>query len=411
MVQNQVIQLFLALGLIVIAAKAAGYASLRLGQPAVLGELLIGIILGASGLNLLHWPSFTDPNLDEAIRQFAELGVLLLLFNAGLEMHLDELRRIGRIALYSGMIGQLLSIALVIPVTLVAQYTSGTAFFVAMMLAPTSVSISAQAIRELGHLRSNEGIALLGAAIIDDVTAIILVSVLLAVSVTGDGLGSVVHVMFRLVLFLVVATGIGWIVLPRLADRVADLPISSGPLAFAVCSALLFGWSAEAFGGMAAITGAFIAGVCLSRTRSDVRRVIGEGLHSLSYGLLVPIFFVDIGLRTDLHQLTWGILPFAAGLLAVAIAAKIVGCGLGARLGGFDSRSALRVGAGMVSRGEVGLIIGAIALQYRLIPGDVFPAIVLVILGTALVTPPLERRAFREPSHTPPEVAVAYGED
>ncbi len=408
--QNPVVQLFLALGMIVIAAKAAGYVSRRIGQPAVLGELLAGIILGPSLLNLLGWSLFTDQHLGEAVQQIAELGVLLLLFSAGLEFHLDDLRRVGRTALYSGVIGQAASIILVIPVAVLSNYDSSAVWFVAMMLAPTSVSISAQAIRDLGVLRSKEGVALLGAAVIDDVLAIVLVSVLLAISVTGDGLGEVVGVIIRLALYIVAATGIGWIVLPKLANRVADLPISSGPLALAVSCAMLFGWSAEALGGMAAITGAFIAGVCLGRARGEVRHAMDEGIHSLNYGLLVPIFFVSIGLRTDLHELSWGILPLVLALLAIAIISKIGGCGLGARLGGFSNRSALRVGVGMVSRGEVGLIIGSIGLQYGLISVEIFPAVVLVILATAIITPPLVRWAFRQPAALP-GVAVAYGDE
>jgi Kef-type K+ transport system membrane component KefB len=407
---NTTIQLFLALGIIVLAAKAAGYASSRLGQPAVLGELLVGILLGPSVLNILGWSLFTDLHLGETIQQVAEIGVLLLMFSAGLEVRLDDLRRVGRVAVYSGGLGVVAPVLMATPAALLAGYHLEAALFIGIAMAATSVSISAQTMLELGVLRAKEGLALLGAAVIDDILAIILLSVLVAVSVTGGGLAEVIGVIVRLVAFIVVATAAGWVILPRLANRVAQLSISSGTLALAISAALLFGWGAEALGGMAAITGAFIAGLCLGRTHGDGRHTIESGLHSLNYALLVPVFFVSIGLRTDLHQLSLADLPFALVLLAVAVASKIIGSGGGARLGGFDGRSGLRVGVGMVSRGEVGLIIGSIGLQYGLIPLAVFPQIVLVILVTTLITPPMVRWAFRQPE-TKPAVAVAYGEE
>jgi Kef-type K+ transport system membrane component KefB len=410
MAQNVVIQLFLALGIIVLAAKAAGYISRLLGQPPVLGELLIGIVLGPSVLNLLGWSVFTDTHLGETVQHFAELGVLLLMFSAGLEIHLKELRSVGRAALYSGSLGVLTPVLMSVPVALLAGHSFEAAAFVGMTMAATSVSISAQTMLELGVLRSKEGLALLGAAVVDDVLAILLLSVLIAIGVTGGGVGEVAVVLIRIVLFVAIAVGIGWIVLPRLANRIADLPISSGLLAFAITSAMLFGWAAEALGGVAAITGAFIAGVCLSRASGEAKRIIESDLRGLNYGLLVPVFFVSIGLQTNLHEVSGAALPFGLALLAVAIASKILGSGLGARLAGFDNRSALRVGVGMVSRGEVGLIIGAIGLSYGLIPPEVFPEIVLVILATTVITPPLVRWAFRQPENAP-AVSVAYGEE
>jgi len=186
--------------------------------------------------------------------------------------------------------------------------------------------------------------------------------------------------------------------LPRLANRVHALPITGGTLAFAIACAMLLGWAAEALGGMAAITGAFIAGLCISQAKSDIRHTIEEGIRDLNYGLLMPIFFISIGLKTDLRNLQASVLPFALALFVVAVLSKILGGGLGARLGGFNNRSALRVGAAMVSRGEVGLIIGSVGLQYGLIPSEVFPEIVLVIIATTIVTPPLVRWVFQQPT-------------
>lgn len=254
---------------------------------------------------------------------------------------------------------------------------------------------------ELGVLQSKEEIALLGAAVFDDILAIVTLAVLMVVTLTGGGVGEVLTVVARMMAYLAVALGVTWFLLPRLAVWVAKRPISSGVLAFSIGSALLFGWSAEALGGIAAITGAFIAGIGLGRVDKAIHDKIRVGLHELNYGLLVPVFFISIGLRTNLHQLTSDALPFTIALLGTAILSKIGGSGLGARLSGFNNRSALRVGVGMVSRGEVGLIIATIGLQVGVIPASTFPAIVLVTLTTTLLTPSLVRWAFRPPQGVP----------
>jgi len=396
MEQNTVIQLFLALGIIVLSAKYAGYISRLLGQPAVLGELLIGIVLGPSLLNLFGWAVFTDKHLPETILHIAELGVLLLMFNAGLEIDLASLHRVRKVALSSGTLGVIVPLLMTIPVALMSNYSFEAALFIGMSMAATSVSISAQTMLELGVLQAKEGIALLGAAVIDDILAILLLSILIAVSLSGGGLGDVLSVILRMGLYLTVALGLGWFVLPRLATWIATRPISSGVLAFSITCALIFGWAAEAFGGIAAITGAFIAGVCLGRVDRAIRHRIEEGLHELNYGLLVPVFFISIGLRTNLGELDTAHVPFALALLVTAITSKIIGSGVGARLSGFDNQSALRVGVGMISRGEVGLIIATVGLQAGMIPANTFPAIVLITLVTTVVTPPLVRWAFQE---------------
>ncbi len=396
MSHNPVIELFLTLGIIILAAKSAGYLSRLVGQPAVLGELIIGILLGPSLLNMFGWSVFTDPHLAETVIHIAELGVLLLMFNAGLEIDLGNLRRVGRVAVSSGVLGVVAPLALAVPVALLANYSLEAALFVGMSMAATSVSISAQTMLELGVLQSKEGIALLGAAVVDDVLAILMLSILIAVTLTGGGMGEVAIVVIRMTAYIAVALGLGWFLLPRLAVWVTKRPISSGVLAFSVGSALIFGWSAEALGGIAAITGAFIAGVCLGRVDKPIRDKIESGLHELNYGLLVPVFFISIGLRTNLRQLTADALPFTIALLGAAILSKIIGSGLGARLSGFNNRSGLRVGVGMVSRGEVGLIIATVGLQAGMIPANTFPAIVLVTLATTLITPPLVRWAFQE---------------
>ncbi|MEJ5225841.1 MAG: cation:proton antiporter, partial [Anaerolineales bacterium] len=180
------LQLALLLALILLAAKLSGYFAIRLGQPSVLGELLVGIALGPSLLNIFHWPFVTDVNLHEFIKELGELGVLVLMFIAGLELHLDELRRSGRVAALAGTLGVLAPVGLGWGVGVLFGMGQSEAIFLGLTLGATSVSISAQTLMEMKVLRSRVGLGLLGAAVFDDILVILLLSVFFAV-VAGDG--------------------------------------------------------------------------------------------------------------------------------------------------------------------------------------------------------------------------------
>lgn len=385
------LQLTLALAIIILAAKAGGLISVRLRQPAVLGELIVGVLLGPTLIDLIHLPFFTDPELlGEEIYDLATLGVVFLMFSAGLEIELSEMRHAGRGALLSGSLGVAAPLLMGALAVLPFGYQGNAPWFIGIILSATSVSISAQTLLELGVLRTREGITLLGAAVVDDVLVLIILSVFLAL-VGGSG-GDVVLVVAKMLGYLLISGLLGWLVLPRVVAWVDRQPISEGLIASVVFVTLVFAWSAEAIGGLAAITGAFIAGVGLGR--SPLREKIETKMRVVTYGLLVPIFFVSIGLEANARALTGVMLPLLLVLLAVAILSKVIGAGLGARLAGFTNQQALRVGVGMVSRGEVGLIVASIGVREGLIGSEVFAVIVVLVLLTTLITPPLLRGVF-----------------
>lgn len=401
MESNPVIQLFLAISIIIAAAKIAGSVAQRLGQPRVFGELLAGVILGPSLLNFLHWPVFTAMNLEETVHQLAELGVLLLMFMVGLEVDLCELVKVGHVAALGGGLGAVAPVALTMPVILAFGFPMEAALFAGVALAATSVSVSAQTLLELGILRTKEGSTLLAAAVIDDVLAILLVS--LAIAVTGPQAtaspGEMAIIVVRIAAYLVGALAVAWFVLPRLINWIHDHGhIAQGAAAFGLIFALMFGWSADALGGMAAITGAFIAGVGLGRARESVKHEIEMAVRNIAYPFLVPVFFVGVGLLTDLRQLDLSALPLAGLLLLAAVASKVGGCGVGVRLGGFDNLASFRVGVCMISRGEVGLIIAAIGLAHGVFDEVLFSSLFVVILLTTILTPPLMRWVFEQRS-------------
>lgn len=384
--------LLLALAILIAGAKLAGALAVKLGQPAVLGELLAGLLMGPTALDIFRFPLLADPTGTTAttISQLAQLGVIFLMFSAGLETELSDLRKSGRPALLAGVFGMVVPILLVTLATLPFQSSGKTAIFFGIVLAATSVSISVQTLVELKKVHTPEGVALLGASVVDDVLVILVFS--LFASLVGGGGESVIVVILRMVLILLASGLIGYLVLPRLADWANQLPVSQGTMALVIVSALVFAWSAEYVGGIAAITGAFIAGVGLGRTHW--REEIVRDLQTMNYAFFVPLFLVSVGLQTNVRNLEPGILPLAVVLIIVAVASKVLGSGLGARLGGFTNRQALRVGVGMISRGEVGLIVAGVGQGLGLLTEEEFTVIVLVILITTLVTPPLLRWSF-----------------
>lgn len=404
---HSLLPLFLALALIVAAAKAAGYASVRLGQPAVLGELLIGLVLGPTVLDMLHWPIFGHAELDGTVTALANLGVLILMFVAGLEVDPLALRRAGRPATVSGVMGVLVPVAVAAAVFPLLGYPMRESLFLGLVLAATSVSISAQTLMELGVLRSAVGVALLGAAIIDDVLVVLLLAVFLALGSGGGGGLAVVWVFVKMALFLVAVLLAGRPLVRRLAARVDDLPISEGVMALAVVFALGLAWASEALGGMASITGAFLAGLLFRET--NYREHIENGMHTLAYALLVPVFFVGIGLEADARAIGTDGLGFAALFVLIAVLTKVVGCGIGARLTGMSLADSLRLGVGMTSRGEVGLIVAAIGIEVGVLGDELFATTVVMVLATTLLTPMVLRalypRAAVEPAPAAPPAA------
>jgi Kef-type K+ transport system membrane component KefB len=389
---------------IIAASRIGGTIARRLGQPRVLGELIVGVLLGPTVLDLLHAPILHGVDLHETIRYLAELGVVLLMFIVGLEVHLNELAKVGKVAGIAGFAGAVAPVLLAMPLVVLFGYGWQPALFVGVTLAATSVSISAQVLLELGVLRTKVGNALLATALIDDVLAILLVSLAVAISVGGASsaevdAGALLAIILKMALYIGGAFALAWFVLPRVIHWLDDIPAVTqayGIPAIALLLALLFAWSAEALGGVAPITGAFIAGVGFSRVKEDVKHQIEIAASNIAYAFLVPIFFIHVGLETDLRAFPLSALPLALLLLGVSLISKVGGCGLGARLGGFSPRESLQLGVCMISRGEVGLIIATLGVSAGVFQTDqpLFAALFLVILLTTVVTPLLVRQVF-----------------
>ncbi len=392
-----ILPLLAALALVITTAKLGGWASSRLGQPIVLGELLAGLLLGPSVLNIFGLEYFHQAHVVEALHEFGELGVIFLMFAAGLEIHLSDFVKAGKPAVLAGILGVVVPVVLGALSVLPFGYTLDRAVFLGIVMAATSVSISAQTLMEMGQLRSREGLTLLGAAVVDDVLAIAVLSAFVALTLGGGGsMLGLLWIFGRMILFLGGAFVIGSWLLPRAARWVEArrLPVSEPVISLVVVSILLFAWASEFVGGVAAITGAFIAGVALST--SPLKEKIARGIHSLAYAFFVPVFLVSIGLTANARSLSVNDLGLTVAISLVAILSKIGGAGIGAKLGGMTWQEALRVGVGMASRGEVGLIVASVGVGAGIVGSADFTAIVLMVLATTLATPPLLRLAFNK---------------
>ena len=405
---EEFLDFILAIVIVIIAAKAGGYISTRFRQPSVLGELLAGLVLGPTLFDMLHaWPIFRHPeDLAHSLSLMAELGVVLLMLLAGLELHLDELLRSGKVSALAGVLGVLIPLAMGYGISVLFGVTGTEALFMALTLAATSVSISAQTLMELQVLRSRVGLAMLGAAVFDDILVILLLSIAIAfLGGAGSGLASVGATVLGMLAYLLVAAAIGFWLLPRLIAVVDRLPISRGVIAFVLVACLLYAWAAEELGSMAAITGAFLVGLFIART--PFREQVEQGVATMAYGFFVPIFFVNIGLEVNMRDIGGGAFWFALAVTLVAVVSKIAGSGAGGLLGGFDPKESLQLGIGMVSRGEVGLIVASFALSADFLTGSDFSVAVFMVIVATLVTPPMLRAAFaRGRSSEPAAVPV-----
>ncbi len=287
------LQLAFELVIILLAAKAAGYISTRLGQPSVLGELLVGVLLGPSLVNILHLSFINSGTLAATISELSELGVLFLMFIAGLDLHLGELTRHRRVSFLASVGGLLLSICLGWGAGRLFGMTNSASLLLGLALGATSVSISARTLMEMGVLRSRVGLTLLGAAVVDDILSILAFSIFLAVATGSGGFGGLVWLAARMALFLAAAVAFGLWVLPFLVRRVGRLSISQGVLALAIVTMLAYGLAAELVGQMAALIGAFLAGLMFARTPEKGQ--IEQGINSLAYGSVCPHFLCQRG--------------------------------------------------------------------------------------------------------------------
>ncbi len=375
----------LIFAIVLLSTKVLGLASDKIKMPQVVGALIAGVIIGPSVLNLVVE--------DNTIAAFSEIGVILLMFNAGLETDLQELKKTGFASFVIACAGVIVPLLGGAGLYLAFFQDTGDpqrmleAIFIGVILTATSVSITVETLNELGKLHGKIGTAIMGAAVIDDILGIIVLTV---VSSITDSDVKISTVLLQIVLFFVFIAVVGFIMYKYFQhlSKTYSSHMHRRVAIYALVFCLLLAYCAETLFGVADITGAYFAGLLLCNI-ANVRKYVGEKIEVMSYMLFSPIFFASVGIKTDLSGLTPSLLLFAVLLMVVAILSKIVGCGLGAKLCKFTNHEALSVGVGMVSRGEVALIVAQKGAAVGLVSDSMFAPVILVVIVTTLITPVL----------------------
>lgn len=373
--------IFKDLAIIIVFAKIFGLLARKLKAPQVVGEIIAGLLIGPSILGFVQQTEF--------LTQMAEIGVILLMFSAGLETNLKDLLKTGPIAFLIACAGVIVPL---IGGTLLYMGFYGTApwgsekfymaVFMGVIMTATSVSITVQSLKELGKLKGKVGTTILSAAIIDDVIGIIVLTFVVGVKNPDSNPGQVI---LSTVLFFIFVLVIGFI-LYKIFKKIDEkyphtrrIPILGLTLCFS------FAYIAEKYFGIADITGAYVAGIILCSLRDS--EYIANKMDTNSYMLFDPIFFASIGLKTNIDNIDSGILLFSVGFVIVALICKIIGCGLMAKICKFSFSDSLKIGVGMMTRGEVALIVAQKGLSVGLLTSVYFTSVILLIIVSSILTP------------------------
>jgi Kef-type K+ transport system membrane component KefB len=373
--------IFLDLAIIMIFSKFFGLLARKLRAPQVVGEIIAGLLIGPSVLGLVQQTDF--------LSQMAEIGVILLMFSAGLETNLKDLMKTGVKAFLIACAGVFVPL---VGGTLLYMAFYGTAaigtdkfysaLFIGVIMTATSVSITVQSLRDMGKLKGEVGTTILSAAIIDDVIGIIVLTFVIGFKNPDSNPGMVI---VDTILFFIMAIVVGFILykLFKMVDfrypHTRRIPI----LGLAIC--FIFAYVAEVYFGIADITGAYVAGIVLCSLKDS--EYIAEKMDTNSYMLFGPVFFASIGLKTNIDNMTGGIILFSIAFVLVALLCKIIGCGIMARICGFKGGDALKIGVGMMTRGEVALIVSQKGLSVGMLSPVYFTAVILLIIVSSIATP------------------------
>ena len=378
-----------SLAIIIVAAKLCGLAASKLKAPQVVGEIIAGLLIGPSVLGLVEQTEF--------LSQMAEIGVVLLMFFAGLETNLKDLMKTGPKAFLIAcagvlvpLIGGFLLYSCFYGFSSVGTDEFYTAVFIGVIMTATSVSITVATLQELGHLKDTVGTTIMSAAIIDDVIGIIVLTFVIGFK---NPESSPFKVVGNTVMFFVMALIVGVIgyrifkYLDKRYPHTRRIPIFGLVLCFAMA------YIAEKYFGIADITGAYVAGIILCSIQDS--SYIARKVDISSYMIFGPLFFASIGIKTSISAMNGTILLFSIGFVVVALVSKIVGCGLMSRALGFKGKDSIKIGVGMMTRGEVALIVSQKGLAVGMIDSVYFTAVILLILVSSIITPIILKVLYR----------------
>lgn len=377
-------EFLLFLAIILISTKVLGLFSRKVHMPAVVGALVAGIILGPSVLKLITLDGTNGVYLEIT----AEIGVIFLMFSAGLETDLKEIKAnalasfiVALIGVIVPLIGGFLGYALYFHTDFTDYQEVLKSVFIGVVLTATSVSITVETLRELGRLKGRVGTTILGAAVIDDILGIIVLTIVTSLKDTSV---NPVTVMVKIVLYFIVI-GILFFLVSKCKPLIESEGQKRRVTVFALAFCFLLSYISEKFFGIADITGAYFAGLMLCSMKNG--EYVKDRINFPSYLFFSPVFFASIGIKTSLDGMTGSMVGFTIILLVIALLTKVVGCGLGAKFCRYTNKEALQIGVGMISRGEVALIVAQKGYQCGMLDDRFFAPIVLVVIVTTLITP------------------------
>jgi Kef-type K+ transport system membrane component KefB len=385
-------RLFLSIALILLSTKAFSLLMKRIHLPAVIGALLAGVLLGPAAFGFME--------LNEAIMVLSEIGVVLLLFSAGMETDFRQLRSVLKSSLLISVLGVAMALGGGFAVAFAFGQPTFESFCIGVVIASMSTSITVEALHEIGKLKTKPGTAILGASLFDDIFVIVILAVLMGTGADTGGLSiaSVGILLLKIVVFFAFAIAAGYGINKLFNSMVGRFGNRGRFSIFAIAYCFLMAYLAEWF-GLAGITGAYIAGIAFCSTRCT--ESLEANTHTLSYMLFTPIFLAGIGLQTSFSGMTVSLALFSAALVVVAIASKVIGCGLGAKLCRFTNRESLQVGVGMVARGEVSFVVISKCILMGFVGAQFFPSVIVIVLVTVLITPIWLKSVFAQKNGGP----------
>lgn len=364
--------------LILLTTTILGQLFSRFNLPAVVGQLLSGILLGPAILNLVH------PNPTVAL--FSEFGVILLMFLAGLESDLDLLKKYFKLSFTVAAVGVLLPVLFIGIACLIFHMKFLEALFIGIVFAATSVSISVEVLKDAGQLQSRAGTAILGAAVVDDILAVVVLSLFTTFSHTGQTKGLTNNLALNLLIevaYFVIVWLIYKFIAPKFMKLAEKLQVNYSVIVGSLILSLTMAWAAESV-GLSAVVGAFFGGLAIGQTKSE--KEVNQSVSAIGYSLFIPVFFADIGLSMTFASFFKDLL-FIVIMTALALASKFWAGKYSAQLFGLTPKEGNIVGAGMISRGEVALIVAQIGIGSRLFPKDIYSSLILVIILTTVLSP------------------------
>ncbi len=386
---------FKDLAIIIIFAKVFGILARKCKAPMVVGEIIAGLIIGPC---LLGWVQPTD-----FILQMAEIGVILLMFSAGLETNLKEMIKTGPKALliacagvFVPLVGGALLYMCFYGFSAVGTPEFFKAVFIGTIMTATSVGITVEALREMGYLKGKIGTTILNAAIIDDIIGMIVLTVVIGFNDPNSNPWMVVR---NTVLFFCLALVGGYIAYKVFKKVDQRYPHTRRITIAGLALCLIMAYVAEHYFGIADITGAYVAGIILCNIRDS--EYIARRLDINSYVMFGPIFFASIGLKTNIQNMDWSILVFSLGFVAVALLTKIIGCGLMSMACKIPAKHAIKVGVGMMTRGEVALIVAQKGMSVGLLDPVYFTSVILLIITSSILTPILLKLLYSKYPESP----------